>query len=100
MVSAWPGPLSARPAEPSAGVCDGREVFALGTSERHRTGVDLSQIGRQFPFFGAHCHTLPWIKLECIRLERPHGQAWRSSHFAPASEAIRVPLAASRVPGS
>src|SRR5262249_19367275 len=29
MVSAWPDPPSARPAEPSAGVCDGREVFAL-----------------------------------------------------------------------
>src|SRR5262245_22963984 len=29
MVSAWPEPPSARPAEPSAGVCDGREVFAL-----------------------------------------------------------------------
>jgi hypothetical protein len=33
MVSAWPEPLSAKPAEPSAGVRDGKEAFALYTSE-------------------------------------------------------------------
>jgi hypothetical protein len=37
MVSAWPEPPSARPAEPPAGVCDGWDIFAFGTSERHRT---------------------------------------------------------------
>jgi hypothetical protein len=33
MVSVWPEPLSAKPAEPSAGVCDGKEALALTTSE-------------------------------------------------------------------
>jgi len=33
MVSVWPEPLSAKPAEPSAGVCDGKEALALCTSE-------------------------------------------------------------------
>ena len=35
------GPPSATLAEPSAGVCDGTEAFALGTSELHRTGIDI-----------------------------------------------------------
>jgi hypothetical protein len=33
MVSAWPERLSAKPAEPSVGVCDGQEALALCTSE-------------------------------------------------------------------
>jgi len=33
MVSVWPEALSAKPAEPSAGVRDGREALALCTSE-------------------------------------------------------------------
>jgi hypothetical protein len=33
MVSAWLELLSAKPAEPSAGVCDGQEARALNTSE-------------------------------------------------------------------
>jgi len=37
-------PRSATCAEPSVGVCDGREALALGTPiERHRTGLDTSQ---------------------------------------------------------
>ena len=33
MVSAWPELRSAKPAEPSAGVCDGKEALARCTSE-------------------------------------------------------------------
>jgi hypothetical protein len=33
MVSAWPERPSAKPAEPSADVCDGQEALALSTSE-------------------------------------------------------------------
>jgi hypothetical protein len=36
MVSAWPEPLSAKPAGPSAGVCDGKEALASCTSEVNR----------------------------------------------------------------
>jgi hypothetical protein len=32
----WPEPPSAKPAEPSAGVCDGQEALALCTSEANR----------------------------------------------------------------
>jgi hypothetical protein len=37
MVSAWPEPPFATPAEWSAGVPDGTQAFALGTIEHHRT---------------------------------------------------------------
>jgi FtsP/CotA-like multicopper oxidase with cupredoxin domain len=37
MVSVWPEPPPARAAEPPAGVCEGWDIFAFGTSERHRT---------------------------------------------------------------
>ena len=33
MVSVWPEPPSAKPAEPSAGACDGQEALALCTSD-------------------------------------------------------------------
>jgi hypothetical protein len=33
MVSVWPRPLSAKPTEPSADVCDGKETLALCTSD-------------------------------------------------------------------
>ena len=36
MVSTWPELPSAKPAEPSAGVCDGQEALALCTSEVNR----------------------------------------------------------------
>ena len=55
MVSAWPEPPSATLAEPSA-----------GRTERHRTGVDPSQIGRQFPSL------VPMVRASIARCSRRH----------------------------
>jgi hypothetical protein len=46
MVSAWPEPPSAMSAEPSAGVRDGMEVFAFGTTDTptNRAGEEQSGV--------------------------------------------------------
>ena len=49
MAYAWRGPRFARPAGPSAGACDIRPAFAQPTSERQRTGVRSTIVGRQSP---------------------------------------------------
>ena len=41
MVSAWPEVPSAKPAEPSAGACDGQEALAFDTSEPTELNHDL-----------------------------------------------------------
>jgi hypothetical protein len=46
MVSAWPEPPAARPAEPPVGVCDGWDIFAFGTSEpQPRREADTRRCG-------------------------------------------------------
>ena len=57
-VSAWPEPPSAMPAGPSAGVRDGTQAFALGTTERPtlrltRRLADL--LRRQMWLFALRC---------------------------------------------
>jgi hypothetical protein len=69
MVCAWPEPPFARPAAPSAGVCDGREALASCTSERHTASrTRVTQIGG--------LHSLIQIKDLWPRcgLVRPKGQ--------------------------
>lgn len=61
MVFAWPEPPSATPAEPSA-----------GRTERHRTGVDPSQIGRQFPSLAPTPHVNPMGRASIAGCSRRH----------------------------
>jgi hypothetical protein len=71
MVSAWPEPPSARPAEPSAGT-ERKRATELASIHRKSDG--------QFLFLGAHCYTLRCLKPECIRLALIRDAARRAIH--------------------
>ena len=64
MVSAWPELPSAKPAELSAGACDGKEAFALCTSETPRNWR-LTEHRCRSPFslarFSLGSRALRWI---------------------------------------
>jgi hypothetical protein len=78
MVSVWPEPPSAKPAEPSAGACDGQEALALCTSDtpNHNSeassfsgAVQSRDVCRRYAeaaphgfFVGRDCRKLPPLK--------------------------------------
>ena len=94
VVSAWLEP----PAEPSVGVCDGREALAPGgATKRDWTGVDQSQIRRQFPFLPADC-TTTYVRVAVEARPRRlssdltmgHGECLRSVVLSIRTRALRV----------